>query len=214
LAGELMGHFLPLGGEVAIFIGMHATVDHEQKLRAFQSSFRSFCRQGKIVDVVEAHDEEVEAYQKCRKVLERYPSLKGIYVSTANSIPVTRALDELGRSETITVIGTDLFPAMVPLIETGRIAATIHQRPREQGSTAFRTIIRYLTEGLRPAPQIFLDPAIVMRSNLSLFLRDRHRQVETAPSSNATLPSGLESGWGTSNCDGARATRVRRSRSG
>src|SRR5437870_8361923 len=31
LAGELMGHLVSEKGNVAVFIGMHATTDHEQK---------------------------------------------------------------------------------------------------------------------------------------------------------------------------------------
>ena len=176
LAGELMSHLLAGEGGVIVFIGMHAVVDHEQKLRGFESSLKRFCPRSKILGVIEAHDEEDEAYQKCRKVFGQYPSAKGIYIATANSIPVMRALDEMGLAGKIKVIGTDLFPAMVPFIEAGKISATIHQRPREQGLTAVRTIVRFLTEGLRPAPQIPLDPAIVMRSNLGLFFREPQRE--------------------------------------
>jgi LacI family transcriptional regulator len=173
LAGELMGHLVAEGGQVVVFIGMHATVDHEQKVEGFRNSFQRFCPHGKIVGVIEAHDQDTEAYQKCLRILSEYPSVAGIYVSTANSMPVMRALEELGLAGKIKVIGTDLFPVMIPFIEAGGIAATLHQRPREQGSYAFRAIVRFLTEGLRPPPRILLDPTIVMRSNLSLFLRQR-----------------------------------------
>jgi LacI family transcriptional regulator len=152
---------------------MHATVDHEQKVEGFRNSFQRFCLHGKIVGVIEAHDQDKEAYQKCLRVLAEYPCVVGIYVSTANSMPVMRALEELGLTGKIKVICTDLFPVMIPFIEAGGIAATIHQRPREQGLAAFRAIVRFLTEGLRPPPRILVDPTIVMRSNLSLFLRER-----------------------------------------
>ncbi|HUI43338.1 MAG TPA: LacI family DNA-binding transcriptional regulator [Terriglobia bacterium] len=181
LAGELMAHLLAGDGGVIVFIGMHAAVDHEQKLRGFENSLKRFCPRGKILSVVEAHDEEDEAYQKCRRELALHPSARGIYVATANSIPVIRALDELGLSGKIKVIGTDLFPAMVPFIEAGKIAATIHQRPREQGLTAIRTLVRFLTEGLRPPARILLDPAIVMRSNLGLFFGTQASQAESSP---------------------------------
>jgi LacI family transcriptional regulator, galactose operon repressor len=170
LAGELMGYFLPDNAEVIVFIGMHATVDHEQKLQSFRTSFRSFCPKGKIEAVVEAHDDATEAYRKSRSVLEQHPAVKGIYVATANSMPVIRAMEELGRTHKIKVITTDLFPAMFPHLRSGTIAATIHQRAREQGAMAFQAIVRFLAEKLQPAPQISINPAIVMRSNLHLFI--------------------------------------------
>ena len=187
LAGELMGHFLPDNSEVIIFIGMHATVDHEQKLQSFRSSFRSYCPKGKIAAVVEAHDEAAEAYLKTRKILEQHRAVKGIYVATANSMPVVRALEELGLAGAVKVISTDLFPAMFAHIKSNTIAATIHQRAREQGAIALQTIVRFLTEKLKPAPQISINPAIVMRSNLDLFIP---RDVRSTAESGGTFDNG------------------------
>jgi LacI family transcriptional regulator len=68
------------------------------------------------------------------------------------------------------VITTDLFPALAPLIESGKIAATIHQRPFVQGQIAFQTLYRFLVEGVAPPPAIRLSPHVVMKSNLKLFL--------------------------------------------
>ncbi len=79
-------------------------------------------------------------------------------------------MEELGRTHKIKVITTDLFPAMFPHIMSSTIAATIHQRAREQGAIAFQSIVRFLTEKVQPAPQISINPAIVMRSNLDLFI--------------------------------------------
>jgi LacI family transcriptional regulator len=178
LAGELMSHLLGGEGGALVFIGTRAVFDHEEKLRGFESSFHQHAPRGRILGVVETHDEQEEAYEKCRKALAHYRAAKGIYVATANSIRVIQALDEMGLSGKIKVIGSDLFPAMVPIIEAGKMAATIHQRPREQGSTAIRAIVRFLAQGVRPAPQILLDPTIVMRSNLALFLREHPDEAE------------------------------------
>ncbi|HEX5482143.1 MAG TPA: LacI family DNA-binding transcriptional regulator, partial [Terriglobia bacterium] len=176
IAGELMGRFLPPRSRVIVVTGMQATADHAQKVTGFRQSFRQFCPQGEIANVIEAHDEEAEAYEKCCHLLRKNPQIAGIYISTANSLPVIRALEDLGLAAKIKVIGTDFFPAMVPLIESGKIAATIYQRPREQGRIAFQTIYRFLTEGLRPPSRIGLDPAIIMRSNLKFFLiKSGHR---------------------------------------
>lgn len=170
LAGELLGYFLPDGAEVIVFIGMHATVDHEQKLQSFRASFRTFCPKGAIVAVVQTYDEATEAYRKSLNVLNRHPAVKGIYIATANSMPVVQAMEKLGRDRKIKIITTDLFPAIVPHIRSQTIAATIHQKAREQGATAFQTIVRFLTEKIQPASQISINPAVVMRSNLDLFI--------------------------------------------
>lgn len=177
IAGELMGQFLPARSKVIVVTGMQVTVDHGQKVQGFRQRFPQFCPQGEVLSVIEAHDEESEAYEKCRHILRKNPSISGIYISTANSLPVIRAIEDSGLVGKIKVISTDFFLAMVPLIESGKIAATIYQRPREQGRIAFQTIYRFLIEDVRPPARIQLDPAIIMRSNLEFFLgKPAHRE--------------------------------------
>jgi LacI family transcriptional regulator len=99
-------------------------------------------------------------------------------VSTANSLPVLQAIEESGLAGKIIVITTDLFPALVPLIRSGRILATIHQRPQTQGRLAFQALYQFLVEGQCPVPRIRVAPHIVMNSNLDLFLENMALEAE------------------------------------
>jgi LacI family transcriptional regulator len=170
LVGELMGRFLGGKGRVVVVTGQLSTVDHLQKLDGFRKELGETWPGLGIAAVVEAHDDEAEAYEKCRDVLATTPDIAGVYVSTANSLPVMRALDGAALSGGVTIITTDLFPALAPLIESGRIAATIYQRPWVQGQIAFQAIYKYLVEGVTPPAVNRLSPHVVMRSNLKLFL--------------------------------------------
>ncbi len=170
MVGELMGRFLGGSGRVLLVTGQMTTMDHANKLRGFRRSVRATWPAVETVAVVEGHDDEAEAYSKCREVLARTPDVSGVYVSTANSPPVIRALQDSGLLGHVTVVTTDLFPALVPYIESGAIAATIDQRPWVQGQMAFNTMYRYLTEGVTPPSYVRLAPHVVMRSNLRLFL--------------------------------------------
>ena len=170
LVGELMGRFLGGKGRLVVVTGQLNTIDHAQKLEGFRKTIGETWPGLEIAAVVEAHDDETEAYRKCREVLASAPDAAGIYVSTANSVPVMRALDERRLSGRVTVIATDLFPALATFIESGRIAATIYQRPWVQGQIAFQALYKFLGAGVRPAPVIRLSPHIVMKSNLKLFL--------------------------------------------
>jgi len=178
IVGELMGRFLGGKGTVLFVTGMLLTEDHAQKFEGFQQGLRQVAPDVKILQIVEAHDNEAEAYEKCREVLGASSQVNGVYISTANSIPVLRAIDDLGLSDRVTVITTDLLPELVPLIQTGRVAATIHQRPREQGRIAFQTLYRFLTEDVCPPPRINLSPHIIMRGNLNLFLHELPAETE------------------------------------
>jgi len=174
LVGEIMGRFLGGAGTVVLFTGRLATIDHSQKVEGFRRAAGEQWPGIEVVDVVEAHDDEVEAHRKCRAVLGARPRIDGVYVTTMNSLPILRAIEDEGLADKVTVVTTDLFPALSPHIESGRVAATIHQRPWTQGRIAFEALHGFLIEGLAPPPTITLSPQIVMRANLALY-RERAR---------------------------------------
>jgi LacI family transcriptional regulator len=170
LVAELMGRFLRGEGKVVIVSGLLTTIDHAGKLEGFQQTVRNMWTHIDVAAVLQAHDDEAEAYEKCRKVLTKHPDVSGIYVSTANSLPVMRALEDRRLAGDVTVITTDLFPALVPFIESGQIAATIHQRAWTQGRIAFQMLHRLLVENIAPEAPVRLSPNIVMKTNVKLFL--------------------------------------------
>ena len=177
LVGELLGRFMDKKGRLMVVTGQLSTIDHAQKVKGFRKALSEMWPDLKIAAVVEAHDHEPEAYEKCRKLLAEAPDIAGVYVTTANSMPVMRAVEEAGLERQVTVITSDLFQALAPLIESGRVAATMYQRPVMQGQLAFRALYSYLVEGVQPSPVTRLAPHVVMKSNLKLFLDQLPRRT-------------------------------------
>jgi LacI family transcriptional regulator len=170
VAGELMGRFTPGGGQVGFFTGWLATQDHADKLRGFVSSLAASSQGLALGPIIEAHDDEREAHRAAREVFRAHPNLKGVYVSTVNSLPVLRAAEEEGRLAKLTVVTTDLFPELVDAIRAGKVAATVYQRPLTQGRVALQALYQFLQQRQRiPASQRVV-PYVVMRSNLDLVL--------------------------------------------
>jgi LacI family transcriptional regulator len=169
LAGELMGRLLPAKSQVAIVTGMLQADNHFKKVQGFSELLPQTCPGAEVADVLEGHEDEDETFAKCVDLLRRFRKLSGIYVSTVNCLPVCRALSSAGLAGKVKLITTDLFREMVPYLEKGTIAASIHQQPYAQGQAAIRLITDHLVGG-RPIPPVFyLNPNIVLRSNLSLF---------------------------------------------
>src|SRR5208337_834772 len=129
LAGELMGKCLPPGSKVAVVAGMLSTEDHRKKTDGFSEGFLRHCSEGKIISVVEGHEDEAESFQKTSDLLRRFPTLDGIYVNTVNCLPVCRALVARGFEGKVKLITTDLFPEMAPYFQKGIITASIYQHP-------------------------------------------------------------------------------------
>lgn len=179
IAGELMGRFVPPGSRVVIVTGMLQTEDHLKKVHGFSQTFPDVCKGGKVAEVLEGHDDEDETFIKCSQLLRRSKRLAGVYVSTANCLPVCRAVTVLGLARKIKVITTDLFREMVPYFEKGTIVASVYQRPYVQGQRAVRLLVEHVF-GSQPFPHnYFLNPGIVLLSNLRLFREIRQTDSAT-----------------------------------
>ena len=172
IVAELLTRLDKGNHQAAIITGDLATVDHSEKVRGFRAMMGDLGSSLTLAEVAEAHDEPREAYRQTCDLLGRHPNLSSIYVSTSNSVPVIKALEERGRAEKVTVIVTDLFPELVPLMRAGKIFATLFQRPLTQGRLAFEAMHRFIVEGARPKPVQKLPPFIVLRSNLDVFIEN------------------------------------------
>ncbi|MGC2161130.1 MAG: LacI family DNA-binding transcriptional regulator [Silvibacterium sp.] len=170
LAAELLSHKLHKKAYIATITGELATLDHAEKLRGFASTLAMLAPHLSFLPVIESHEKPKEAYRQTLALLKGPAQPSGLYVSTANSIPVLQALDEQELLGKIQVITTDLFPQLVPLIESGRVLATLYQRPFTQGKVAFETLFSYLFDRRKPASVNRLAPHIIFRSNLPLFI--------------------------------------------
>ena len=179
LAGELMGKIVPPGSKVAVVAGMLTTEDHRKKTEGFSESFLRHCPRGKIISVIEGHEDEQESFEKTSELLRRSPALDGLYVNTVNCLPVCRALVEQGCAGKVKLITTDLFAEMAPFFEKGIITASIYQHPYRQGQIAVRILADNLVSRAQIPPVVHLSPGVVMSSNLHLFREMRRAGAKT-----------------------------------
>lgn len=169
VAGELLGKLLPRSSKVAVIAGMLTAEDHRKKTEGFSQTFPKHCFRGQVAEVIEAHEEEVESFEKTIDLLRRIPEIAGIYVNTVNCLPVCRALESAKAEGKVKLITTDLFMEMSAYFEKGTIAASIYHQPHRQGQIAVRLMADNLISKADFPPAVPLSPAVVMMSNLHLF---------------------------------------------
>jgi LacI family transcriptional regulator len=171
LAGELVGRFVPGGGQVALVAGSLASKAHADQVRGFVSSLSKVSPRLMLGAIVESHDDEREVHRRMRAMFSTHPRLKGLYVSTSDSLPVLRAAEREGRLAALSVVVTDLFPELFDWIRAGKVAATIYQRPLTQGRVALQSLYQFLQSRVTPTVnQRIVAPYPVMSSNLDLVL--------------------------------------------
>jgi LacI family transcriptional regulator len=169
LAAELLSYAIPGGGPVATITGSLRINDHAEKLRGFAAGLALLAPRLMLLPVLESHDNPSEAYAGTADLLDRHANLQGLYISTANSLPVIQAIQEKKRAGNIRIVTTDIFPELATMIETGEVMATLYQRPFTQGKTAAQSLVQYLVTRTPPVPISRLMPHVVMRGNLSAF---------------------------------------------
>ena len=169
LAADLLGRILRGEGKVAVTLSDLAINEHAEKSDTFAETLKRFHPAIQVVEIIEDHDIETEAYEKCRALFEAHPDLSGIYVATEASIPVLNAAHDAGILSRLNIITTDLFPELVSHIQLGSVIGTIDQRPYTQGRLAFRVLHQFLVEGSCPSYHVMLSPHLVMRGNLDFF---------------------------------------------
>ncbi len=177
IVAELFLRTVHQAGPVLVVTGDLSTNDHAEKLRGFQE-FLATGDHLRIGAVIQAHDDPEEAYRNVSDHLARVADLRALYVSTANSLPVIRAMEEAKRLGQTTVMATDLFPELISLIQSGKVLGTVYQRPQTQGRLAFQALYRFLVEGRCPPTRLRLAPHIILRSNLNLFLERSARDSD------------------------------------
>lgn len=166
LVAELMGRLIQGKGEVAITSGDLEVADHIEKFEAFTGTLQSLFPAIRVSPPIENHESEVEAYEKTLAFLSKHQDISGLYVSTGNGAPVLRAVEAAGMFGKLVIFTTNLFPDLVPRLESGQVVGAIYERPYSQGRIAFRTLHEYLIENRMPTVRLMLDPVLVMKSNL------------------------------------------------
>jgi LacI family transcriptional regulator len=169
MAAELLSLKLQAPSRVTMITGELAIFDHAEKLRGFASTLAMLAPHLTLQPVVESHESPQDAYRQTLALLKSKTRPDALYLSTANSLPVFRALEEQKMLGRIQVVATDFFHELVPLLESGKVLATLYQRPYSQGKIAFETLLGYLLAKDKPVTTRRLAPHIIFRSNLSLF---------------------------------------------
>lgn len=169
LAAELMTGFLSSDSEVVVITGMLGLENHARSAQSFVESYAEYNPGSPAAKVIEAHEDEDEAFRKCYALLTEHSSIAGIYVNTVNCLPVCRAISARGLSGRIRLIASDLFTDMIPYFDKGTVSASIHGRPYALGETSIRLAVDHIVND-KPLPLSHrLMPHVVMRSNCRLF---------------------------------------------
>jgi LacI family transcriptional regulator len=173
MAGELLARFTAGRGEVAVVTGGRAAQNDAEQLRGFATRLTAVNPALTLGPIVAADDDDAKVQHETRAVLLAHPRLKGLYIGTSRAQPVLRAAEGEHRLAGLTVVATDLSPDLADWIRSGKVAATVDQRPSTQGHVAIRLLYQFLQNRQRPPATQHIVPDVVLGSNVDLLVECR-----------------------------------------
>lgn len=160
-AGGLMGHLLPDGGEVGVIISSTSLSCHQCRLKGFQEKLASRYPDLHIVDIKENQDRKDEAFKYTLEYCNRYPNLKGIYITGGGIGGVGTALDIAGKAGKIKVICHDLVPDTLTLLQNGTVDFAIGQSATNQGYQIIKILFDYIIKKQKPSSYYIKVPITI-----------------------------------------------------
>ena len=161
-AAALMGKFLgDTGGDVIIIAGLLELLEHEQREVGFRNTMRRGYPACNVVETFESFENENIA-KDVRKILKRYPGLRGIYNMSIGNEKIAEELKLIGKEKEVFVITHTVTPERVALMNEGIIDAIIDRDPLLDARRAIEIHLhhagRFSQEEISSAqrPQIFI----------------------------------------------------------
>jgi len=126
LAGEVLAQELGEGGKVLVIEGNPEADNAKQRKVGFEAAAEAGGLE--ILASETAHWETEEANTLVTNLLSRYPDTEGIMAANDSmALGAITALDALGKGGEIPVVAFDNIPPVAPLLEEGKLLATVDQ---------------------------------------------------------------------------------------
>lgn len=152
---------------MVIATGSHHVKGHNDRVRGFSQTMRKQGPSYRLVDVFESLDNEEYAYRMTREILQLNREINCVYIASAASPGIARAVIELGREKDILIASCDDTAEIRRLVEEGVIDFTVCQEPWQQGYRAVQLLFDYFMDNRRAVPVGYItDTVIKIRENI------------------------------------------------
>jgi ribose transport system substrate-binding protein len=145
MAGDALAEAVGAGAKVVIIEGNPGADNATQRRLGFEDAVAEHSLD--LLDSRTAHWETEEANQVFSTMLTAHPDLQGVMAANDSmAIGVVKALENAGRSDII-VVGFDAIPAVLPMIEDGRMLASVDQFGQQMAANAIDLALEVVAGG-------------------------------------------------------------------
>lgn len=168
-AAGLMTKFLNDNSDIGVIISSKNLTCHRDRLQGFKNRILESKKHINIVKIIENFDKKEIAFSATLELINKYPNIKGIYVTGGGIYGVGNALKLANKS--LFLICHDLLNDSKILLEENIIDFVITQNPKEQGYQVIKILFDFLFKNMMPVDKFYEIP-IHIQTKDSIWIRN------------------------------------------
>ena len=146
-AGQAIADFCGGEGKVAVITGTFGAVQHEDRMNGALDFLAENYPDIEIVGTVENKDSATTAYNQTMDFLTANPDLKCVYVTAGGPFGACQAIQELGLTGQVGVVGYDHTPENLEYVYSGEMVAAVAQDPSGQAWNSVMMLYNNIVSG-------------------------------------------------------------------
>lgn len=153
-------------GRVLVVTSDLSIANHELRRAGFNDTIAK--NKGvSVIDVLEVHDNNEEAYAKVKKYLTEDRNVDGIFLTAGGQNGTAQVVEELGLSGRTKIVLYDFMRDILEYIQKGVVTCAIGQDPFRQGHDPVIYLYNYIVGGQRPpSEQMWTRIEVVDKENV------------------------------------------------
>ncbi len=160
-AGEAIEDYTGGEGKIAVITGVFGAGQHEDRMNGALDYLKENCPDIEVVGTVENKDSASTAYSQTMDFLTANPDLKVVYVTAGGTYGAAQAIQELGVTGKVGVVGYDHTPENMEYVYSGEIVAAVSQDPQGQAWDALTMLYNHIVSGTEYEEHFATDNIVV-----------------------------------------------------
>lgn len=153
-AGQQIGEFLAEemegDGKLGVITGYFGATQHQQRMQGALDYLEENAPDVEIVGPFENRDKAETAYSLVQDMVTANPDLEMVYVTAGGPFGAAKAVQDLGLTGQVGVVGYDHTPDNMAYLESGEMAGLLDQEPFRQAFDGSVMLFNNIVAGVEP----------------------------------------------------------------
>ncbi|MFV0359420.1 sugar ABC transporter substrate-binding protein [Tropicimonas sp.] len=152
--GEFIGGKMGGDGKLGVITGYFGATQHTNRMNGALDLIKEEYPDIEIIGPFENRDKAESAYSLVQDMYTAHPDLEMVYVTAGGPFGAAKAVQDLGLTGKVGVVGFDHTPDNMQYLATGEMVGLLDQAPFQQAFDASVMLYNYLVAGQEPPAKV------------------------------------------------------------